>query len=278
MCAGAKPHLQELPQIAGRPQPHVGCGGAVLSAHKHSEAVAFDSAKSRFVGQVVAEISGRARLAVAVLIKDGGNGCALVTARAQFEARLEFEQVQAVFFGCRLKQGARLFRDCSGTRRRHATPMHHEGVRLFFNQAAGCFTPELSAQRIELAANRMGKLLPLVSPIRMHALSAMETPDLGSGYDAQKRQNLLRRPPGDNHEAGFSLALDLSEQVANPRPRLGFVAVDTERRQRSVVVKQQERLRRSAEAAKKVIQFRLCLVRQSKFAFKPAFLRETPPH
>ncbi len=68
-------------------------------ADEHTEPVSFHGAKRRFVGEVVAEVSGGAGAGLSSFFKDGGHCSAFVAARAQLETGFEFEEVEAIHPG-----------------------------------------------------------------------------------------------------------------------------------------------------------------------------------
>ncbi len=117
--------------------------------------------------------------------------------------------------------------------------MHHQRVRLFFNEPAGCIAFELRTERIKLGADGGRERLKLAAAIGMNPFGAMETPDFGARLDLQERRDLFGRAASDDDHARSALVLDLIQQFADAPPRLRPETINAERRQRAVIIEQQ---------------------------------------
>src|ERR1700722_4725961 len=253
MRAGAKPPFQKVAQFARRLQPEIGCSRARLIPNENAQSVSpvtsviFDGAEGSFIGEVIAQKSSGNPLAMQVrasgLSENRHDSFTFVAAGAQFESSLEFEQAKAVHLRKRFEENARLLLDHSGASRRSTAPVHDDGVRFFFDQAAaqgaGCVALELRSQHIELGAGSRRDLFELAAAVRMQPLGAVQTPDLRRGFHSEQWKDFSGRPARDDDDARTALGLDLIQEGAHAGPGKSLESVDTEWRKRPVIVQQQ---------------------------------------
>src|ERR1700687_2619918 len=95
------------------------------------------------------------------------------------------------------------------------------------------------------------QLWHLHTPVCVQALQPMNSPNFGTWVDVEKRENVLRISPRDDHHSRPAIAYDLLQKERNSRIRVRLVAPDVELRQRSVVIEQQYRVRRLGDSLQK---------------------------
>ena len=130
-CGKQRSHrFRKIPQLFRRPQPDLRSVSRRLAPHQNAKPAPLDCAKSRFVGQIVAQICDGLRALAACLVKKHPHRFAFSRPGAQFQASFEFEQRQAVHFRQWLEQCARPLLDGFGFSGRHAAPVHRDRIRL----------------------------------------------------------------------------------------------------------------------------------------------------
>ena len=108
-----------------------------MAANEQAEPVPFDGEKSRFVGQVITEISRRVGDGMGAgaggLFKNRGDRSTFVAAYAKLNASFKFKQIEAVDLSEWLEEATSAFFDDFGAGRGNATPVHDDGVWLYFD-------------------------------------------------------------------------------------------------------------------------------------------------
>ncbi len=124
-----------------------------------------------------------------------------------------------------------------------SAPMNGDASGLEFRGVAQLLVAEPAVGIRQAIEGSLIEVRHLHAPVCLQALQPMDSPNFGTRMNIEKRKNVGRISPGDDHHSRPAVAHDLLQEERNSGIRVRLVALGVEGRQRSVVIEQQHRLR-----------------------------------